>query len=222
MVEYKRTRMDKKAVRIRIQQKEQMTKYATRIRIYSKEYRKEYNENYYARNKDRLRVVQKAWKSRPATKARTRAYKAQPAQVEQRRIRNKERASRVRHIEKQYVTDFLRTHPDVPVTSRDMTEEQAHAQMLQLIDSTNPTIIERFNGMTIREAFFKRGMPYSSIYVYLSRGSGIDRRPGQSYAECERFLLSDPNPVLTQLDGKHYKANTTAYRELELRSMALV
>jgi len=176
---------------------------------------------YRVRNADRIRVVRKAWKALPATKARLRAYKAQPANIKRARARSKARASRVQFIEKEYVTSFLRAHPDVPITSGKMTDAEAHIQVMELLNSTNETILGRFEGMTLREAFEKRGMAHSSLYVYLSRGSGLDRRPGQSYAECERFLVADPNPILTQLDGSHYKASTPAYRDLELRSMAL-
>jgi hypothetical protein len=176
---------------------------------------------YRIRNADRIRVVQRAWRSLPATKARLRAYNAQPANVKRERARSNARASRVQFIEKGYVTSFLREHPHVPVTSGTMTDREAHLQMLELIHCTNKTILDRFNGMSIYDAFKKRGMGHSSVYVYLSRGSGLERRPGQSYAECERFLVADANPILTQIDGRHYKPSMSEYKNLELCSMAL-
>jgi hypothetical protein len=158
--------------------------------------------------------------ARPATKARIRAYRKKPVNRDRVRAREKSRRNRVQYIEKEHVVSFLREHPDVPVKSAKMTDADAYMQVQELLDSHNPTILQAL-GMTLRNAFEGGGKPHSSLYVYLSRGSGLERRPGQRYTESERFLLSDPNPVLTTLDGSHYRVSTPAYEALELRSIAL-
>ena len=83
-----------------------------------------YAANKRAANKDRVRIVRTTMKALPSTKARLRTYQALPATKERIRTRNKTRASRVNAIENEYVTEFLRTHPDVQPKSHLITDAQ--------------------------------------------------------------------------------------------------
>jgi hypothetical protein len=175
----------------------------------------------YAANKDRLRILRTTRKALPAVKARLLAYQALPATKERIRARNKARAKRVNTIEKDYVTEFLRTHPDVQPKSHLITDAQIDGMLIKLLDSRTPTILEALHGFTLREAFVNRKL-YASLYIWLARGSGVDQRPGQNYAECERFLVRDPNPILTNADmGTHYKVGTPDFKGMGLVSIPL-
>ena len=174
-----------------------------------------------AANKDRLRIVRTTQKTLPAVKARLRAYQALPATKERIRARNKARAKRVNAIENEYVTEFLRTHPDVQPKSHLITDAQIEGMLVKLLDSRTPTISAALQGFTLREAFVNRKL-YASLYIWLARGSGVARRPGQKYAESERFLVRDPNPILTNGDdGKHYRVGSGDYRDIGLVSIPL-
>jgi hypothetical protein len=194
-------------------------KTTTSLSVYKRQYRKREKQSEQKRA-GRVGIVRKVSSIRPATKARLRYYHAQPVNRARVLARNKARASRVQFIEKAYVTEFLKLHPDVPTTSAKMTDTQAHVKALELLNSRDPAILEAFQGKTLREVF-ERGMLYASLYVYLSRGTGLSSRSGQSYPECQRFLIADPNPILTQVDGVHYKRGQQAFKNLELRSISL-
>jgi hypothetical protein len=173
-------------------------------------------------NKDRTRIVCSIRKVLPAEKARLRAYRSLPATKERVRARNKARALRVNAIEKDYVTDFLQKHPDVQPKSHLITNHQIECMFETLLDSRSSKIIDALKGFTLREAFIKRKL-YASIYPWLARGTGVDKRPGQNYAECVRFLVKDPNPILTNGDegGKHYRTGTDGFNNLGLVSITL-
>jgi hypothetical protein len=174
-----------------------------------------------AANKDRVRIVRTTRKALPSTKARLRAYQALPATKERIRIRNRTHASRVNAIENEYVTEFLRTHPDVQPKSHLITDAQIEGMLIKLIDSRSPNIMAALQGFTLREAFVNRKL-YASLYIWLARGSGVDRRPGQNYAESERFLVHDPNPILSNSEaGQHYRVGSEDYKNIGLVSIPL-
>jgi hypothetical protein len=59
--------------------------------------------------------------------------------------------------------------------------------------------------------------------VWLARGDGVTKRPGQGYSEAERFILNDPVPILTEYDtGKRYKVGTDSYKDLGMTYIPLV
>ena len=125
------------------------------------------------------------------------------------------------NIERDYVTEFLRTNPDVQPKSHLITDKQIEGMLIKLLDSRTPTILAALQGFTLREAFVNRKL-YASIYIWLARGSGVDHRPGQNYSESERFLVRDPNPILSNADkGTHYKVGTEDFKDMGLVSIPL-
>ena len=136
-------------------------------------------------------------------------------------VRNKARALRVNAIEKDYVRDFLRKHPDVQPKSHMIKDQQIERMFQTLLDSRSSKIVDALQGFSLREAFMKRKL-YASIYPWLARGTGVDKRPGQHYTESVRFLIK-PNPILTNGDegGKHYRIGTEGFNNLGLVSITL-
>jgi hypothetical protein len=175
-----------------------------------------------ASTKGNARIVHKIRNTvLPRAKALIRAYRALPQTKKRIRDRRKARASRVDAIEKEYVTNFLRTYTQVQPKSHLITDKQIENMFLKLVDSKSPQITRALRGHTIREAFIDRKL-YASIYPWLARGSGLEKRQGQNYAECERFLVRDPNPILTNAeDGRHYRIGTENYKNLGLVSIKL-
>jgi hypothetical protein len=172
-------------------------------------------------NKDRTRIVRSIRKALPAEKARLRAYRSLPATKDRVCARNKARALRVNAIEKDYVSEFLRKHPDVQPKSHMIKDQQIERMFQTLLDSRSSKIVDALQGFSLREAFMKRKL-YASIYPWLARGTGVDKRPGQHYTESVRFLIK-PNPILTNGDegGKHYRIGTEGFNNLGLVSITL-
>lgn len=187
---------------------------------YKKQYRKRGIE--YKRNSPcRTRVANKLHASRPATKARLLAHRAHPANRELARVRRRTHASRINAIEKEYVTEFLRKNTDIQLKSHLLTSTQMDSMLSTLLDSKTPTIVDNLHGLTLRQAFVDRQL-YASMYIWLARDSGITKRPGQSFAEAERFILRDPRPVLVNGDtGQRYRATDSSYRDIQLVTIPL-
>jgi hypothetical protein len=223
----------------RLNNKEKIKAYHAKQYALHKAKHMAYAREFYARNKhlfkatrDRKRAANKGHKRvvntirkviLPASKARSRAYRALPSTKERVRLRNRVRASRINFIEKEYVAEFLHTHPEVQPKSHLITDHQIKFMFEKLLDERSSKITNALGGFTIREAFLERKL-YASIYPWLARGSGLDRRPGQNYAECERFLVKDPNPILTNGEyegGKHYRTGTESFKNLGLVSITL-
>jgi hypothetical protein len=199
-------------------------KHNASVKAYSAKNKDQINASQRQRNKTnkyRTRIIRTAWKTYGVGKARLRAYQALPATKERLRVRNKARASRVNAIEKEYVADFLRMNPDVQPKSHLITDTQIEGMLMKLLDSRNPKIIGALQGFTLREAFVDRKL-YASLYVWLARGTGVDKRPGQNYAEAERFLVRDPNPILSNAEaGKHYTVGNAEYKQMGLVTIPL-
>ena len=200
------------------------TKHYAYVKAYRAKNKDQINTSQRQRNKTnkyRTRIIRTAWKTYGVGKARLRAYQALPATKERLRVRNKARASRVNAIEKEYVADFLRENPDVQPKSHLITDAQIEGMLMKLLDSRNPKIIGALQGFTLREAFVDRKL-YASLYVWLARGTGVDKRPGQNYAEAERFLVRDPNPILSNAEaGKHYTVGNAEYKQMGLVTIPL-
>jgi hypothetical protein len=127
----------------------------------------------------------------------------------------------VNNIEKDYVTEFLRTNPDVQPKSHLISDAQIEGMLRNILDRRTPTILAALQGYTLREAFVNRKL-YASLYIWLARGSGVDHRPGQNYSESERFLVRDPNPILSNADkGTHFKVGTEDFKDMGLVSIPL-
>jgi hypothetical protein len=222
--------------RYRLNNKEKIKQYHLRTYAMKKAKKNSSARAFYAKNKHlfkrtRDRKKSTTWNAHivhkirntvlPTAKARIRAYRALPQTKKRIRERNKKRISRLHVIEKDYVTEFLRTHTQVQPKSHLITDQQIEYMFFKIIDSQSPEILTALRGYTIREAFIDRKL-YASIYPWLARGSGLEKRNGQNYAECERFLVRDPNPILTNAeDGRHYRKGTENYKNLGLVSIKL-
>jgi hypothetical protein len=176
---------------------------------------------YKRKSYSRIRTVQKFRASTPIVKARKRAYKALPANQQRERVRRKAHRTRLNSIEKDYVTEFLRRNPNIILKSHIITSSQMDNMILRLLDSKTPSIVDNLHGLTLREAFVDRKL-YASVYVWLARDSGVTKRPGQSFAEAERFLLCDPRPTLINGDtGQRYRGNDDSFRDIGLVTIPL-
>jgi hypothetical protein len=168
----------------------------------------------YKRKHDpRVRVVRTF---KPVEKARLRAYKAHPVNRERERERRKAHRDRLNAIEKGYVTEFLRLNPSIQLKSHLVTDQQMNNMILRLLDSKSSSIVDNLHGFTLREAFVDRKL-YASMYIWLARDAGVTKRPGQHFAEAERFLLCDPRPTLINEEtGQRYRGNDKNYQDIGL------
>jgi hypothetical protein len=157
----------------------------------------------------------------PTEKARLRAYKAKPECQQRERDRRKAHRTRLNTIEKDYVTEFLLRNPNIRLKSHLLTGKQMDNMILHLIDSKASSIVKNLHGLTLREAFVDRKL-YASIYIWLARDSGVTKRPGQNFAEAERFLLCDPRPTLINGDtGQRYRGNDDSFHDIGLVTIPL-
>ena len=204
-------------------QKQYKSKHADSIRAYQKAYAARPTVRAKAiacRNLPANKTKLRAYQNLPDTKARALAHRNLPENKAREQARNRARASRVQRIEKQYVKNFLVKHPELVVTSGKLTDAEARVQLMELLHSRAPHLLGALSGMTLHEAFVKRKLN-ASMYIYLARGTGLQKCSGRNYSESERFLVNDPNPTLTQLDGSHYKVSQQAYKDLGLKFLPM-
>ena len=169
----------------------------------------------------RVRAVGILRKRFSSGKARAFNAAATHANKERARIRRRARASRMHKEDAAYVTAFLKLNPDIQLKSHLLSSDQMDWMIAKLLDSKAKSIVDNLHGFTMREAFVDQKL-YASVYIWLARDDGVTNRPGQSFAECERFLLKDPRPTLVNGEtGERYRAGDQSFKSIELVSFAL-